>query len=314
MKKQFGTIYIIKNKVNGKLIVGQTKRKFEKRLREYIKDSQTKLPKSLLSRAIKKYGIENFEIIKFIDIPILQITPDKSVLDYFEIELIRRLKSNNRNYGYNLESGGLKGKIVNKRTKKNQSKKAIERLKNKENHPMFGKKQSEESKEKNRQSQLKNNYKGKNSPNYGKHPSKESIEKISRTRIEKGIAKGKNNPNYGNYWTQKQKENSSKKMIGKNKGKDHYLYGIHRTEEEKEKISKSLIGRYKGKNNPNSKSVICLNNLEIFNSISEAMIKYKIIGSSSIGNCCKGKRNYSGKDEKGEKLVWAYYDDYLKMS
>lgn len=57
------------------------------------------------------------------------------------------------------------------------------------------------------------------------------------------------------------------------------------------------------------KKVICLNTKEIFNTITEAEIKYK---TENIAYCCKNKRNYSGKHPiTNEPLVWMYYDDYL---
>lgn len=54
-----------------------------------------------------------------------------------------------------------------------------------ENNPMFGTDRS-----------------GKNAPNYGIHLSEEWKNKISKTRIEKGIAKGSNNPRFGKHCSQ----------------------------------------------------------------------------------------------------------------
>jgi group I intron endonuclease len=51
-------IYLIKNKVNDKKYVGMTKRTLEKRWKEHKKGYSN----YLLSSAIKKFGIENFEI------------------------------------------------------------------------------------------------------------------------------------------------------------------------------------------------------------------------------------------------------------
>lgn len=57
------------------------------------------------------------------------------------------------------------------------------------------------------------------------------------------------------------------------------------------------------------KKVICINTMEVFNSIQEASIKHNAHG---ISHCCLGKRNSSGK-LNGEKLHWMYYEDYLEL-
>lgn len=58
------------------------------------------------------------------------------------------------------------------------------------------------------------------------------------------------------------------------------------------------------------KKIFCLTTNEVFNSISEASIKYNINGSN-ISQCCKGRFKSSGKLLDGTKLVWKYYDEYI---
>lgn len=58
MKKD---IYLITNLVNGKQYVGQTN-SFEGRWSRYLSDAKRDAPRQLISKAIKKYGKENFEI------------------------------------------------------------------------------------------------------------------------------------------------------------------------------------------------------------------------------------------------------------
>lgn len=67
---------------------------------------------------------------------------------------------------------------------------------------------------------------------------------------------------------------------------------------------------FRGRNSPLAKKVICLNNLEVFYSLADAKRKYN---ANNIGNCCKGKLITSGFNGE-ERLCWAYYDDYEKMS
>lgn len=62
-----------------------------------------------------------------------------------------------------------------------------------------------------------------------------------------------------------------------------------------------------------AKSVICLNNLKVFKSITEASNEYGLKHASYISQCCLLKKDYAGVDpETGNKLRWMYYDDYLK--
>jgi len=56
-----GLVYILKNKINGKIYVGQTIQRFEQRLRQHLfaADSNSK---QLIHKAFRKYGIDNFSI------------------------------------------------------------------------------------------------------------------------------------------------------------------------------------------------------------------------------------------------------------
>ena len=56
MKKEF-VIYTATNKINGKIYVGKTYN-FEKRRKEHFYDIDDDIP---FHRALKKYGVENFE-------------------------------------------------------------------------------------------------------------------------------------------------------------------------------------------------------------------------------------------------------------
>lgn len=61
-----------------------------------------------------------------------------------------------------------------------------------------------------------------------------------------------------------------------------------------------------------SKKVICLTTGEIYNSQIEVANKYNI-NSSGVSACCKGRIKSSGKHPiTGEKLIWMYYDEYIK--
>lgn len=66
--------------------------------------------------------------------------------------------------------------------------------------------------------------------------------------------------------------------------------------------SLSFINKYK---------IICLNDLNIFNSFKMAGDFYNIKNASNIRKCCKGEINYCGKLPSGTPLKWAYYKDYI---
>jgi hypothetical protein len=63
----------------------------------------------------------------------------------------------------------------------------------------------------------------------------------------------------------------------------------------------------------NASRIICLTTNEIFNSQKEAERKYNLC-NTSIFNCCRNKSKSAGKHpETGEKLVWMYYEEYLRI-
>lgn len=68
----------------------------------------------------------------------------------------------------------------------------------------------------------------------------------------------------------------------------------------------------KERNSLDCRKVVCLNTKEIFNSIKNASKQYKVY-NTSISDCCMKKRNSAGT-YNGKKLVWAYYEDYIKYS
>lgn len=108
------------------------------------------------------------------------------------------------------------------------------------------------------------------------------------------------------------------------KGYNISLGGGLVSEETREKLSKSvkeshadvsgennpMYGRY-GADNPNSKKVICITTMKVYDSVTLAQEDTNI-QATNISACCIGKQFYAGKNNQGDKLVWQYYDDYLK--
>jgi group I intron endonuclease len=93
-------IYSIVNNINGKVYIGQSVNIY-KRWKEHINMDS----KSLIHRAIQKYGEQNFtfSIIKSIssDSPINRI-----LLNCYECFFIKQYNATNRDKGYNITSGG----------------------------------------------------------------------------------------------------------------------------------------------------------------------------------------------------------------
>lgn len=94
-----GTIYKITNKVNGKTYIGLTTRKAEVRFNEHIDAAINKNHHLYLSRSIRKYGAENFEL------SIIEDNVDIEKLGDREIYWINRLLPE-----YNTSPGGDMGR------------------------------------------------------------------------------------------------------------------------------------------------------------------------------------------------------------
>lgn len=69
-----------------------------------------------------------------------------------------------------------------------------------------------------------------------------------------------------------------------------------------------------GFNNSNysRRTVKCITTGEIFPTIKEAGIKYKI-DSGNISKCCRGLLKSAGKFHNGDKLEWEFYNPYEKL-
>lgn len=111
-------IYAIRNKINNKYYVGKSINIYE-RMRQHInklnktsKDSNFHLNKSWF-----KYGRDNFEYIILEDIEL-----NDDLLKQQELYWILKLKSNQRNFGYNLRLDSETKCILSKETKKRMSK------------------------------------------------------------------------------------------------------------------------------------------------------------------------------------------------
>ena len=174
--EKYGIIYKIRNKINNKIYIGQTIRKFKKR---YSGELEKRTHNEHLKRSIQKYGIENFEIDEEFD-----IAYSKEELDKLEDMYIKIYNCCDEKYGYNNKFGGVNGRFSEQT--KQKLKENSPHLSG-ENHPFYGKHHTEEAKRRISEAN-KENMKGERNPNYGKHLSKEAKENL-REKL-----KGKNAP------------------------------------------------------------------------------------------------------------------------
>ena len=163
-------VYKFTNKFNRKVYVGKSVDIHTRYIRH--KRDANKGVDNLLYRAIRKYGIENFDFDVLIECP-------KENLDYWEKFYIRYYCSNNPNFGYNLTKGGDGVTEWTQKMKDHNAELSKKLWENKEyrtkctnshkNKPsnMAGKNLRDESKEKIKQSLLIY-YKTHNSPMKGK--------------------------------------------------------------------------------------------------------------------------------------------------
>ena len=96
---RYGSIYIIKNKINNKVYIGQTIQEVKERFKQHLKPSTRKTRGSYkIYNAMNKYGKDNFYI------EVLETNIPQSELNKKEIYYIE--KQNSYKNGYNSNNGG----------------------------------------------------------------------------------------------------------------------------------------------------------------------------------------------------------------
>lgn len=121
----YGVIYKIKNKINGKVYIGQTINSFDKR---YNNDLLKNTHNEHLRNSIVKYGIDNFDIDKKLD-----VGHSLEELNQLEEKYIFLYKSNDSKYGYNKNTGG------DSRIPSEESRKKMSKAKKGDKHPKINK-------------------------------------------------------------------------------------------------------------------------------------------------------------------------------
>ena len=90
-----------------------------------------------------------------------------------------------------------------------------------------------------------------------------------------------------------------------------------KAEQAKQQKVKEMIEKIEAENKANEdgkrprqrqrRSVICITTGEVFNTIKDAVKKYKV-HATNISQCCRGKVNHTGKLPDGTPLEWRYID------
>jgi len=265
--KPYGFIYITTNQINGRKYIGQRKIRIQW---EYYLGSGV-----VLKQAIKKYGKENFSR------EIITIAYSKIELDKLEIEFINNYNAVNDINFYNIAPGGgspaigphseehnrkisesEKGRIFSEETKGKISKANTGKTQTEEHkQSLIEYRKSEKYKE-----YVKNFPRGEQSPNYGKTRSKESIEKARETRMV--LTSEQITEIREKYAT----ENYTQAQLGE----EYSVGGSTISSIVNFKNAYKIDNFEKEFKNNKGVRIICINTNEIFNSITEASIKYNI--------------------------------------
>lgn len=154
MKEIYGYIYMIRNKINNKIYFGQTTVFYDFNKRYSGGRWWTITTNKHLKRSAKKYGVENFEVIKHFD-----TAYSKEELDLLEDLYICIYDTLNEKYGYNKKRGGSYGKhteeskqIMSNKRKGHKDSEITRQRKSKarqgNKNPQYGKPRTEEQKKK----------------------------------------------------------------------------------------------------------------------------------------------------------------------
>lgn len=253
MMKKY-TLYMHKNKRNGKVYIGITTESVIRRWQNGWGYSS----QPLFYNAIMKYGWDGFEHI------ILAENLSKEDACTQEMKLIEQYRSYDREFGYNRDLGGYAPGRVSEETK------AVLREKN------IGKKMSEESKRK--MSEAK---KGRTLPEEQRRKIGERSKGKPTSAKQKEVARTRMMGN--KIWLGRSHSDETKEKI-----RQRHL-GRNMSDEWRRKLSESHKGLLVGERNPKSKVVRCVETGEVFPTITAAG-KSVGITHSRIRECCLGNR------------------------
>lgn len=101
----YGHVYLVTNKANGKVYVGQTTASIAKRWRDHVSSAVRGCTRGILYPAIRKYGRYGFTV------QAIAAANDKKSLGAAEHFFITMYEARDKEKGYNLREGGVHGKF-----------------------------------------------------------------------------------------------------------------------------------------------------------------------------------------------------------
>ena len=287
-------IYKIENKINGKIYIGQSIA-IKIRWQQHKYEAKMGESQAPLYRALRKYGIENFSF------EILEECPQES-LNEREIFWIAFYKSNNRDFGYNVLSGGENGIIYPNEWfyelwDKGLTVGEIQKELGVSHETVRAK--LEGYKDYNvHTSRSRGAIKAINEG--GLFPNQEIYPVYQYTLMGDFICSFSNATEAAQNFSNK--PNCSDNITHAINGKQKTAYGFQWRKEKLEKIAPV--------SSPSGRLVECINTKQLFPSTVEAAKWAHIKSRSNITDCCLGKRKSAGKHpETGEKLYWRYYEE-----
>lgn len=206
-------LYVHTNKINGKFYVGITCQKPTRRWRNGNGYKNNRY----FYRAIQKYGWENFKH------EILYTNLTKEEAEKKEVNIIKELHSNERDYGYNITKGG---EVIGKHSEESKR-----RMSESQKKKLISKETIE---------RLREAFRGRTHSN-------ETKKKISESQM------GSKNSFYGKTHTEEARRKISESVSGEKNG----MYGETHSDDVKKKISElKKISHARGKH-PRARKVIC---------------------------------------------------------
>jgi group I intron endonuclease len=186
-------IYKITNRLNGKVYIGQTVND-KKRWTNHKSFAKQDEPVQYIHRAMKKYGVENF------DYEVVAMCQRQQDTDETEKLIICQYDSQNKEHGYNISPGGDP---------------AWNRGLPSEQQPMYGKKQSDYQKQKAYESHIGKTF----------DHTDETKEKITKSLIGHGVSEKTREKiaegNRGKFVSQESRDKMSISRIGLQSGEKH---------------------------------------------------------------------------------------------
>ena len=257
-----GFIYKITNKINDKIYIGQTSGTIEKRFKEHIKQSRYN-DTFHLYRAMRKYGIENFEVEEIEECEDMILSQrEKYYIEYFD----------SYKNGYNMTIGGdgvIKydyKEIANKYLELGCEKYVAEYF---NCSPSVVQKACQ-----------KYNIEIKKGIPKIYWDSEKGIER------KKQLCQWSKEYNADKIISKETRRRMSEAQKGRFKGENSPMYGKSFTEEHKQKLVE---------NSGIAKPVRCIETGEIFSSALQASKKVGLKSSAGISKCCSGERRTAGK-------------------